>query len=222
MWAKKTTFLLCLGRGADSLQHEPLGSQVWGVPGCGAASTSPAVYGARVSKCCGISLAPQGLPALPRKTAHWKAPYEDPLEDPQVVLDAEEEPTNPTSAPFLPAGGQQSCCQTARKNYGSLREGIKRKRQLLCNNNSKGAGDEEVEQMKCSTLHFLKWVLLFILRIAAQRKAWMWTDRKAVSRGCDHSSNMKACFSISSLPWSDWFMLWPQTHSGQYHTEVPE
>lgn len=59
-------------------------------------------------------------------------------------------------APFSPAGGQQGCCQTARKNYGSLGEGIKRKRQLLCSNNSKGARDEEVEQMRCSTVHFLK------------------------------------------------------------------
>lgn len=79
-------------------------------------------------------------------------------------------PTLPL-APFSPAWGQQGCCQTVRKNYSSLGEGIKRKRQLLCNNNSKGARDEEVEQMRCSTVHFLKYVLLFILKIAAQRKA---------------------------------------------------
>lgn len=59
-----------------------------------------------MSKCCGISLCPQEPPAFPSKTACCKAPYEeDPLEDPQVVLDAEEEPTNTASSTLLTSMG---------------------------------------------------------------------------------------------------------------------
>lgn len=62
---------------------------------------------------------------------------------------------NSVSAPF-PLPGSAVVPPEPEENYGSTGEGIKRKRQLPCSNNSEEAEDEEEKQMRCSTLHFIK------------------------------------------------------------------